>query len=458
MKTLKNFVKTKLLRSTSALLKDEQGGFAIMAAVSVAILVAGLAIAVDVSNGWSAKQRLQDTTDAIALLAARGQIETQAELNAAAQEYFKLAYPASEGGNIRVDNITRDGDLVTVSTSNNIPTYFTGIFGRSGLDIGARSEALYSNRSLDIALVLDTTFSMNGTKLNSLKVAANNLVDTFDEFENDSVRASVVPFAQYVNVGTSRRDANWLDVPADETITGTRRDVVSRTNCRTVLNNATRDGVPVGGTRRKCDVVRGPERLVTRTATWEGCVGSRFAPNHERAEFGGNRIPGILNSQGSCGEEIRPLTSNTNLVKQTINAMTADGNTYIPAGLAWGWRALDNREPLTEAASLPAGDTDKVMVLMTDGENFRSKDGILHNLRDGGNNADRTTTRLCDRIKDDDIQVFTIAYEVTDAPTRNLLRDCATSSSNFFNATNATELNAAFQAIGNSLVELRITS
>jgi len=458
MKMLKNFVKTKLLRSTSALVKDEQGGFAIMAAVSVAILVAGLAIAVDVSNGWSAKQRLQDTTDAIALLAARGQIETQAELNAAAQEYFKLAYPASEGVNIRVDNITRDGDLVTVSTSNNIPTYFTGIFGRSGLDIGARSEALYSNRSLDIALVLDTTFSMNGTKLNSLKVAANNLVDTFDEFENDSVRASVVPFAQYVNVGTSRRDANWLDVPADETITGTRRDVVSRTNCRTVPNNATRDGVPVGGTRRKCDVVRGPERLVTRTATWEGCVGSRFAPNHERAEFGGNRIPGILNSQGSCGEEIRPLTSNTNLVKQTINAMTADGNTYIPAGLAWGWRALDNREPLTEAASLPAGDTDKVMVLMTDGENFRSKDGILHNLRDGGNNADRTTTRLCDRIKDDDIQVFTIAYEVTDAPTRNLLRDCATSSSNFFNATNATELNAAFQAIGNSLVELRITS
>lgn len=451
-------LKTKLANTAARFKKDDKGNFAIMAAVTVAILIAGLAVSVDVSNGYFAKQRLQDTTDAIALMAAKGKIETQAELDAAANEYLQMTYPGAQGVNIRLEDISRNGDVVTVSASNKIPTYFTGIFGSSGMDIGAASQALYSNRNLDIALVLDTTYSMNGSKMSSLKVAANNLVDTFGDFQNDNLRVSVVPFAQYVNVGMSRRNANWLDVPADQEITYTKQDVISRSNCRNVPNNGSRDGVPVGGTRRVCDTVKGAPYEASWTATWRGCVGSRFAPNHERVDFGGNRIPGILNSQGRCGTEIRPLTKNMNQVKQTINAMDADGNTYIPAGLAWGWRALDNREPLTEAASLPAGDTDKVMVIMTDGDNFKSKDGILHNMNDGGDDADITTRRLCDRIKNDEIKVFTIAYEVTDATTRNLLRNCATSSSDYFNASNAQELNDAFQAIGNSLNELRITA
>jgi len=450
--------KKKLANTAARFKTDEKGNFAIMAAVTLAALVAGLAVSVDAANGQFAKQRLQDTTDAIALMVARGQIETQADLDAAANEYLLMKYPGAEGVNIRLENIKREGDLVTISVSNKIPTYFTGIFGSSGMDIGAASQALYSNRNLDIALVLDTTFSMNGSKMSNLKVAANNLVDTFGDFNNDSVRAAVVPFAQYVNVGMSRRNANWLDVPADQVIDYIRSDVVSRTNCRTVANNGTRDGVPVGGTRQKCDVVRGPEYEASWTATWRGCVGSRFAPNHERVDFGGNRIPGILNSQGRCGEELQPLTKNMNKVKQTINAMSADGNTYIPAGLAWGWRTLDNRQPLVEAASGSDGETDKVMVIMTDGKNFKSKDGILHNMNDGGNNADTTTRRLCDRIKNDDIKVFTIAYEVNDTPTRNLLRNCATSNDSYFNATNAAELNAAFETIGNSLNELRITA
>lgn len=453
-------IKTKLANTAARFKKDEKGNFGIIAAVTLAAMVAGLAVSVDAANGQFAKQRLQDTTDAIALLAAKGQFETQVELTEAANEYLQSAYPGSEGVNIRLENIKREGDVVTISASNKIPTYFTGIFGTSGLDIGATSQALYSNRNLDIALVLDTTFSMNGAKISNLKVAANNLVDTFDGFQNENLRVSVIPFAQYINVGTSRRNAVWLDVPADEEIFYTRRDVVSRTNCRRVATNRTRDGVSISGTRQRCDVVRGNPYTASYTATWQGCVGSRFAPNHERVDFGGNRIPGLLNKDNvECGTEIRPLTANMNQVKQTINAMNADGDqTYIPSGLAWGWRALDNREPLIEAAALPTADTDKVMVIMTDGQNSMSKNGLLHNLNDTGIDANTTTSRLCERIKNDDIKVFTIAYEVTDTPTQNMLRNCATSSSNFFNATNAQQLNDAFQTIGNSLNELRITA
>jgi len=457
MKTIKSLVKSKLLSTASKFKQDEKGNFAIIGAVTISMLIAALGVSIDLSNGYFAKQRLQDTTDAIALLAARDEIEGQANLTAAAQKYFDLTYPGQKGTRIELESINREGDAVTVVASNNIDTFFAGIFGRNDLDVQVTSSAQFSNRNIDIAMVLDTTFSMTGSKLSSLKSAANNLVDTFSDFENENLRVSVVPFAQYVNVGTSRRNANWLDVPADEVFTVQRRPVVSRSNCRTVTRNGSRDGVATTRQVQQCDRVFGQPFTETRRATWEGCVGSRQAPYHERAEFSGRRIPGLLNNQAECGTEIRPLTANLNSVKQTIAALNADGNTYLPAGLSWGWRALNNQEPLTEAASLPADKTDKVMILMTDGENYNSKNGILHNATNRVD-ADRTTSRLCERIKDEDITVYTIAYEVTDTPTQNMLRNCASENTNFFNATNAQELNKAFQAIGASLNELRITA
>ena len=450
-------IKNKLLSAATCFQKNEKGNFAIMTALSMAVLLGGMAVAIDLSNAYSHRQNLQDTTDALALMAARGELETQADLNSAAQEYMQLSFPGASVANVVVDRIDRNGDEITVVASNKVATSFGRLLGRDNIDVNASSSALFANNGVDIAMVLDTTFSMNGSKLTSLKSAANNLVDTLDTFENENLRVSVVPFAQYVNVGTSRRNANWLDVPADQVVTRQRRDVVSRTNCRTVARTTTRDGVTVNGTRRVCDVVRGPARTVTETVTWKGCVGSRLAPNHERVEFASRRIPGLLEHQAECGTEIRPLTTNLNTVKNTISSLKADGETYIPSGLAWGWRALDNNEPLTEAAITKTRTTEKVLILMTDGENQNSKNGVLHNATNRGE-ADRTTKSICENIKDDDIQVFTIAYEVDDRRTRNMLEGCASAGANFFNATNAAELNEAFQKIGSSLVQLRITS
>lgn len=456
MKTLKTFVKSKLLGSAAALKRDEKGSFAVMSAVTMALLVGALAISIDISNGWFAKQRLQDTADAIALMAARGQIETQADLDAAAQAYFDVTYPGQSGARINLESITRTDDAVTVVATNNIDTFFTGVLGRSGLDVKVASTAQYSVRNIDIAMVLDTTFSMDGSRMASLKASANSLIDTFAEFDNENLRMSVVPFAQYVNVGLSRRNAAWLDVPADEVRTYMKRDVISQSNCRNVTRTGTNDGVPVTWTAQECDTVYSDPYPATWTATWQGCVGSRINPWHERIPYSGNKIPGLLNSDAKCGSEIAPLTNNLNAVKASISGLVARGETYMPAGLMWGMRALDNREPLTEA-SAPSPDTDKVMIVMTDGDNTKSKNNIKHN---GGSrvNADDLTDRMCQTIKDENVRVFTIAYEVDDASTKNLLQGCASAAGDFFDASNAQQLNDAFQAIGASLNELRLTT
>ncbi len=405
-------LKTTLNNTVARFKRDEKGNFAIMAAVTIAMLVGGLAVSVDAANGQSAQQRLQDTTDAIALLAAKGKITTQAELNAAANEYLLNAYPGAEGINIRLEDIKRDGDLVTVTASNKIPTYFAGIFGKSGLDIGATSEALYADTKLELALVLDTTGSMKGGKIANLKIAGNNLVDQLGaSSQDDNIKMSVVPFAQYVNVGPNNVNANWVDV------------------------------MPANG---------------QSVQDWNGCVGSRLGKFNKRVDVSGNNaVPATTNIP--CATPISPLTSDMNKTKSAISSLEAEGWTYLPSGLMWGWRTLDSRAPFQQAASKQDSKTQKVMVVMTDGANTRSKNGAYH---EGWSqaNADRTAERMCSSIKNENITVYTIAYEVDDKKTEKLLSNCASDKSKYFDATNASQLKEAFDAIAASLTELRLTA
>ena len=110
-----------------------------------------------------------------------------------------------------------------------------------------------------------------------------------------------------------------------------------------------------------------------------------------------------------------------------------------------------------EASRQDQSKTDKIMVVMTDGTNTRSQSGIGH----GGQSqrdADKTTEQMCDNAKRDNITIYTIAYEITDTKTQNLLKECSSGPENFFNASNATQLRDAFKQIGVNLSNLRISS
>ena len=70
--------------------------------------------------------------------------------------------------------------------------------------------------------------------------------------------------------------------------------------------------------------------------------------------------------------------------------------------------------------------------------------------------ANNLTAELCTNVKADGVQVFTIAFEVTSNPVKNLLRACATSADKYFDATNAMQLSSAFDAIAQQMTVLRI--
>ena len=388
-----------------------------MMAVSTAMLIGFLAVAVDLTSAFSAKQRLQNTTDAVALLAAQDKtLNTPAKLQLAAQALYDATYTGDTGVRIEIEEIIRVGDDVTVVAKNNIDTNFAQIFNIGNLDVGVRSTASYSELSLDVALVLDSTGSMresiNGsrgqTKLAGLQDAANNLIDIFDNTDNDNIRLSVVPFSQYMNVGETNSRAGWLDLePAQE-------------------------------------------------ANWEGCVGSRLNGQDESPNEAGGLIPALTTV--NCASEILPLTNNMRRARTSVNNFEARGWTYIPSGIVWGWRTLEGQLPKrVPAAPSTTSEHRKVMVIMTDGENTRSKTGLDHE----GTNiqaANSKTADLCADVKRDDIDVYTIAYGLSDNTTLNLLQDCASDPSKFFNAQTNTALSSAFAQIGSELTVLRITS
>ena len=449
--------------------KDTNGNVAMMFAISLLVLIGFLSVAIDLSKGFFAQQRLQNTTDAIALLAAKDKsLDTDAKLEAAAQALYDATYPGNTGVRIEIEDVQRDGDKVTIVARNNIDTFFAGVFNTSSLDVGVTSSAVFATKALDVALVLDTTFSMSeNNKLGGLKVAANNLLTTFDELDNENLRVSVVPFAQYVNVGLSRRNAEWLDVPADSTTRGEqvcrmKRDVISTSNCRRVARTCSADGVSYDCSFTRCDRQFGPEyesctSPVSRQ-TWTGCVGSRENGYDERAAYNGRKIPGLLNT--TCGAELQELSNNMTTAKRTVSTMRAErqnGDTYIPSGVLWGWRTLNEDVPLSSGGANVVADRDKVMIVMTDGQNEGSKSGVLHN-GSNRNDANAKTAATCEAAKRDGITVYTIAYDVNDAVTKRLLERCATNVSNFYDADNASDLNEAFQSIGDALNELRISA
>jgi len=311
-----------------------------------------------------------------------------------------------------------------------------GIFGVSMLDVQVASEAQVGQQPVEFALVLDNTLSMEGSKLTALKSAANSLVDAIYQGLNADqfVKVSVVPFAEYVNVGQANRNAAWMSVPIDtSTTTNVCQDVREATvvpgSCHDVSYTYTQDGQQKTATTQQCEYTYGPPvnqcSDVTTTETWNGCAGSRDYPLNVKDENYSERVPGVMNVW--CPNAITPMSNQKDTAKAAIDAMYATGNTYIPAGLMWGWATLTSQAPFEEAQDTVNGKSvRKIMVLMTDGFNTISPTLPYNGYHWGYDTAkaNEYTTELCTNAKAANIEIYTIAFEVTDETIKSVLQGC----------------------------------
>ncbi len=449
--------------------RDISGNMAIAMALVAVPLFGAAGAAIDYSGRIQAEAKLQAAIDAGALAGAANEDDREAAIKKAVRRFAM-----QNGAGKYLDNaaalkvkISNDG-VIRVSATAEYPTTILNVMGIKSLPIGALAESKRSESGAEIAMVLDVTGSMSGTKIDALKVAAKDFVtETTKPNANKpgAVRLSLVPYNKYVNVGLANRTASWMDVPADYSTTqNICQDWTTNTNphnCRNENYSYSNDGVNVSGTREVCDYDTNTVnecRQVTSTFQWYGCAGSRDYPWNVRDARPDIDIPGLLNTY--CPNEITPLTSDVAKLNTNIDALPAWGDTYIPAGLIWGWRTLTSELPYTEGlstADAQAKGVTKHLVLMTDGENVTSKSAGAAD-HDGWDPdaGDATTAELCENIKNAGIVVHAIAFDVTDAGTKSMLEACATGG-NYYDASDAARLAQAFDAIAGKINQIALS-
>lgn len=473
--------------------RDARGNFTSLFALGAVSMIGVTGMAVDYSRAVQTRTAVFAAADAAALAAARTNGTAHDREEVARKVFAANTSKLSEVSGISMSpqNITKEGANYgyRVRASGSVKTYFGGMFGLEQVNLDVVAEALSTISSkTEVALVLDTTGSMSGWKMDTLKKAASDMVDNLSKLSSkpDQLKFSVVPFAEYVNVGMSNRNKPWINVPNDYQDPATRqcrkeRPVISQTNCRQVWvppspgsppGTCYNDGVPYscGGSQPRagyyktdCDNVYGPETETCQMVQgdwhrWYGCVGSRNSPLDTQDANYGNKIPGLMDTW--CSDPLMELTSDFSKVKSSIKGLNASGETYIPAGLIWGWRTLSAKEPFTAATSTPTDQVRKFLVLMTDGLNTKSPTYPQH----WGNDTTKSNSlvkQICANIaadKDSEIIIYSVAFNVKDSTIKSLLKDCAANTKGqFFDAQNADQFLAAFSKISDTIAELRLS-
>src|SRR5205823_13694813 len=115
-------------------------------------------------------------------------------------------------------NVTVNPDgSINIQGKHDFPTSLMRVAGINDVELGADAQVMksVSQTRMEIAMVLDNTGSMAGTKLSNLKTAASNFVDTLQTAAQKStltnpVKVSLVPYTMTVNVGTQFKTASWI--------------------------------------------------------------------------------------------------------------------------------------------------------------------------------------------------------------------------------------------------------
>ncbi|MFD2236782.1 TadE/TadG family type IV pilus assembly protein [Aureimonas populi] len=216
-------------------LSDRRGNFAVITALAAVPVIFTIGGALDFNMFYANRVRVQNAADAAALAAAK-QFNTDPDsgrLESFARDYFaanagelfrsstELHY---EGVSFNEHNVRELAISVDYSYRPMFLPLMAGVFEGMGDSFSeVRSVIAIGNTTLEVALVLDTSGSMNdspsgggSSKIETLREVAETAVDSL--LQNSGVsglekpsQVSIVPFAGAVNVGADHLRAAWMD-------------------------------------------------------------------------------------------------------------------------------------------------------------------------------------------------------------------------------------------------------
>ncbi|MGD9846357.1 MAG: pilus assembly protein TadG-related protein, partial [Variibacter sp.] len=389
---------------------DRKGKVAILFGLCVIPVMGLVGAAVDYSRAACVRTAMQAAADAAALAAARDVAnQSQTQIAAYAKRVFDANFHRTDA---TLDSVTttKGAKTITVAAKGTVKTTIMAILHVDEMAVGTSSEVGWGTNKIELALVLDNTGSMaTSGKMPALKKAATDLLNALEKAspDKDAIKISIVPFDTQVNVGTSYRDAKWIIYDAD-------------------LDRYAQ----------------------TTRAAWTGCLTDRNMPADTQGD-GSALYPAAKCGTGSLAT-IAPLTTKFDSLRKTIAAMAPSGNTNLTIGLAWGLTTLTPNAPIGgDAAAFGTKQLQKIMILLTDGDNTQNR------YTSNPSSIDARARKACDEVKGKNVKLYTIRVIEGN---RSLLQSCATSGDTYKEVANADELGPVFKQITNEIAGIRLTN
>ena len=186
---------------------DQRGAFMAMFAIMALVLVALSGAVVDFVSVEQVRTRAQVALDSAALalqpkifeVGATTTIKTSAQ-NLLVERLADATITATVDS-ATVD--TKDG-WVKLQATLSVPMYFVRLVGVPDMTVKVVSQATRGSQDVEVAVALDITGSMAGTKITDLISAANSLVDIVvkDQQTPTYTKMALVPYSMGVNVGS----------------------------------------------------------------------------------------------------------------------------------------------------------------------------------------------------------------------------------------------------------------
>ena len=364
--------------------KDETGSLTIFGLFIFILLLMMSGMAVDLVRQERARVAIQNTIDTAVVAASSlsQEAQTKAEVEALVKNHMEKA-------GFDPNIVTVDSDLqkpagsdeiisryVNASVNFEMNTMFMNMLGIDALEGHAASGAREGNEMIEIALVLDTSGSMNGTKMTNLKAAAKQFVTTvLTNNGPDRTLISIIPYSQQVHMSADLMARLNFDTDPVDVV-----DPAPYPNAMTTY-------VP-GNMATNCVRFRSDDYTSHRLVD----SGNIELLSH----FARNSTGNYSEPSGSarwCRDtktEVMLFQNDETTLHDHIDLMTATGWTAVDIGMNWGVGVLHesfqsvvtgmNTDGLAPDSAIgfpvPLGtpDVKKYVVLMTDGINTRQND------------------------------------------------------------------------------------
>ena len=377
--------------------QTESGAVALLFVLLLVPLLIGAGVAVDFVRKANFAAAAQEAVDAAALAAANNLTLDDAELETLISKMV-AANRGAAAALFDVD-VTRaeKAESIEVRLAGKMSTTFLRVAGMPELDVSVVAEAaLAKAKQVEVVLVLDYSSSMADI-YDEMRDAALELIDAFEaDTTGAAYEIAVVPFARYV-YGT---------FPSDYII-----------------------GEAGGGSWTNCTHGRHWPFVITADEPTAD-AGSRWGSTDADDAVGGGEYA-VCADYAAQGFEILPLNADFAPSRALISGLTPIEGTNIALATEIGWHLIAPGGKWGGADPFGAN-IKKYVIVLTDGDQHEEGHGP------GGiwtvDQAVENFVEECEEMRDQEIGVFTIAYELADPDGKEALQDCAGSSAFYFEA------------------------